>query len=695
MEVAGIPSSGFELAIAPPPRTVAKVMKRGTSLAPMWAIIRRTLIRVAESRGAAAFMTAALFVGVLVGVGASLLVWSIGAVDWLRELLGDGTAARWAFLATIPIGIFVAWTINRVWGPGVSSGGVSETMIGLSLRGGYLPTRTIGAKIAATAATLGTGGSGGREGPVVQIGATIGSSFGRYTRFGEDQIRGLVAAGAAAGIAASFNAPIAGMLFALEVILGNFAIRHLNAVVVASVAAAVTARELVGAELILSAPTHSLGHPLELALYALLALIAVAVAWLFLHILARTEKLAEARRGWQLPLVLGLAVGALVVFEPRLAGSGQEYLSRLLRLSTESPTLWITLVVIALLKTLATALTRAGGGSGGTLMPSLVIGASLGAALTLVLQPIWGFSELNIGAFAVVGMAATFAATGRAPLTSILIVFEITGDYNLVLPLMLAASLSTFLIEKVYPDSVYTIPLRMKGIHLTQTEDIDLLDTVNVGQVMTLPKSILEPTMTVDRALTVLRDGRHNGLPVVHKGRLLGLATVADLQRADPEAPLETVMTHDPITVSPKMPVSGALARMASLGVGRMPVVSDESPDHYLGMFRRESVVRAYHQALGATTDRSLYRERFKARTQPGASFFEMPIPPNSAVDGKSVKEITWPESATLVSVRRGGSVLIPHGDTRLRTGDTITAFGSHDARVEVAYTVEPSTDST
>lgn len=657
----------------------------------MWPVVRRTLIRIAESRGAAAFMTAALFVGVLVGVGASLLVWSIDGVEWVAELAGGTTT--WVVLVVIPVGIGVAWTIDRIWGPGISSGGVSETMIGLSLRGGYLATRSVGAKIAATAVTLGSGGSGGREGPVVQIGATIGSSFARYTRFGEDQIRGLVAAGAAAGIAASFNAPIAGMLFALEVILGNFAIRHLNAVVVASVAAAVTARELVGAEQILSAPTHALGHPAELVLYAVLALVAVAVSVLFLQILERTEAIAERRPGPHLPIAFGFGVAAMVVIEPRLAGSGQEYLSGLLRLSTESPDLWLALVVLALLKTAATALTRAGGGSGGTLMPSLVIGGSLGAALTLVLQPIWGFSELNIGAFAVVGMAATFAATGRAPLTSILIVFEITGDYDLVLPLMLAASLATFLIQRFYPDSVYTIPLRRKGIHLTQTEDIDLLDTVTVGQVMTLPTTVLTPSLTVEEALAAMRRGRHNGLPVVVRSKLVGLATVSDLEVAAPEARLDTVMTRRPVTVSPKMPVSGALARMASLGVGRMPVVSDESPDHYLGMFRRDSIVRAYHLALGASTDRSLFRERFKARSQPGAAFFEMPIPPGSAIDGKFVKELPWPESATLVSVRRGGSVLIPHGDTRLQTGDTITAFGSHDARIEVAYIVEPAPD--
>lgn len=174
----------------------------------MWPVIRRALVRVVEARGAAAFMTASLVVGALVGLGASMLVWGIAVVERLVSGL-EGALGTWRFLVAVPAGFTAAWVLDRRFGPGVMGGGVTETMVGMSLRGGYLPTRTIGPKIAATALTLGAGGSAGREGPIVQIGATIGSSLATYTRFGEDQIRGLVAAGAGAGIAAAFNAPIA------------------------------------------------------------------------------------------------------------------------------------------------------------------------------------------------------------------------------------------------------------------------------------------------------------------------------------------------------------------------------------------------------------------------------------------------------------------------------------------------------
>jgi CIC family chloride channel protein len=664
--------------------------------------VRQTL----KARGAPAFLAASLAVGILVGVSAALLV--VG-IDWVRSITewcieqgaewredGIGAEGRWVFLGLVPLGITLSWLIARRFGHEVESGGVTETMTGLSLHGGYLPTRTIFAKIGATIATLGFGGSGGREGPATMIGGTIGSSVARYSRFGEDQIRSLIAAGAGAGIGASFAAPIAGMLFAMEVMLGNFAVRHLNAVVIASVAAAVTTRSLVGEDAILSAPVHRDLVPAELLLYALLGLLAVASALLFLKILDQvsSQTWTENRPRWVRPVVAGLMVAGIGLVAPDALGTGQEYVAELLESTTTTDEVWWVLLLIAGAKMVTNALTRSGGGSAGTFMPSLFIGASLGTALAVVVGPIWGFSTLDSGAFAIVGMAAVFAAMARAPLTSILIVFEITGDYGLVLPLMLATSLATLLADRMHPESVYTMPLRRKGIHLLRREDIDLLDTVTVGEVMKWPGTLLSTTTTTDVVEQILDDSHHHGLPVVDdEGHLAGILTVSDVARRggpSPDLTVADIMTPHPITVVPSMPVSAALARMAALGVGRLPVVSDDDPTRFVGMFRRESVVRAYHHALGSTTDRHLYRERARVRTQPGAAFYEMPVMADSFAHGKRVKELSWPEEATLVSIRRGTRVIIPHGDTIIERGDTITAFGSSDSRVELAYLLEP-----
>ncbi|MCJ7752961.1 MAG: chloride channel protein, partial [Thermoanaerobaculales bacterium] len=194
----------------------------------------------------ARFLGLSLLVGVLVGAGAALLIWAIEWVgqgfDWAGESAGVG---RYALLVSVPLGLLAAWWVGAKWAPEVSGDGVPEATIGLAVHAGYLPTRSIPLKILVTAFTLGGGGSAGREGPIVQIGATIGSSIARRTGLGEDKIRSLVAAGAGAAIGASFNAPIAGMLFAMEVMLRTFSVRHLSAVVVASVAAAVTNESLV------------------------------------------------------------------------------------------------------------------------------------------------------------------------------------------------------------------------------------------------------------------------------------------------------------------------------------------------------------------------------------------------------------------------------------------------------------------
>ena len=645
------------------------------------------------TRGTASFLTAALVLGVLVGLGAAVLVWAIAGVfhiwESAEDALGWGT---WLFVVSIPIGLLISWGLNRRFGPGVSSGGVTETIVGTALHGGYLPTRLIPAKIIATAATLGFGGSGGREGPIALIGGTIGSSFARYTGFGHDQIRSLVAAGAGAGIGASFNAPIAGMLFAMEVILRSFSVRHLNAIVITSVIAAVTTQQLVGDERILQSPAYDLADPLQLVLYAALAVVAVLFGVAFLKVLGFVGGLHLPVPGWTLPIGAGVLVGLIGLVEPHALGTGQRFLSELLAGAADNTDAWYALFLLAGVKIITTTLTRAGGGSVGTFMAALFIGGAVGAGFALLVDPIWTFSELDSGAFAVVGMAATFAAVARAPLTSVIIVFEITGNYGLVLPLMLGAALATFLGDRLHADSAYTIELTRNGIHLPTTQDIDLLDTIDVGEVMGPVDEPADPTMTVQELTELLDRTHHHGVPVVEGGRLVGVVSYTDIARAKPGVEsVAAIMTERAITVTAGQPVSAALARMASLGLGRLPVVSETDTSDLVGMFRRESVVRAYHEALGTATGRELYRERVRLRSQPDAAFFEMTVLRGSPLSNQTVKDVPWPDSATLVSIRRGTNVLIPHGSTMLQPDDGLTFFGTTGARVELGHLMEPS----
>jgi CIC family chloride channel protein len=663
----------------------------------------RTFTRLPErslaflrDRESGVFLGISLLVGVAVGVGAALLIGALEAVglmfEWVDQRFLDG--ADWYVVLSVPIGVTIAWWLARRFAPEAAGDGVPEVSAALAVHAGYLSTKSIPIKILATAFTLGGGGSAGREGPIVQVGGAIGSSISRRFNLGEDMVRSLVAAGAAAAIGASFNAPIAGMLFGLEVILGSFAVRHMSSVVLASIAAAVTLRVLVPAEEILQAASYGLGDTRELLLYAGLAILAVVAAWLFLRLLDVVERFSDrnARPAWLRPVGLGLAVGLLGLLEPRVLGTGQDFVTSLLsaqefgeRFQVDAYA-WEVLIALALMKIVATGMTAATGGSGGAFMPSLFIGATLGAGYAQLVAPFWDFSDLRPGAFAVVGMATVFAAVARAPLTSIIIVFEVTGasDYGLIVPLMLSATFATFVADKVHPASVYTMPLERRGIRLTRASEVDLLDTIAVGDVMNTETTWARADMTLAEADQLMHSQRHHGLPVVGSRGLVGVVTVTDILRASEEPErlrVSDVMTPRPVTVSPATPVSEALERMAVLGVGRLPVVSDDDATQLVGVFRREEAVRAYHQALGTSKGTHLDRERFRQRTDPGAHYYDFRIPPGSVADGKAVRSVGWPEGSTLVSVRRGTNVLVPAGDTVLAAGDVVTAFGTDASR--------------
>jgi len=265
-------------------------------------------------------------------------------------------------------------------------------------------------------------------------------------------------------------------------------------------------------------------------------------------------------------------------------------------------------------------------------------------------------------------------------LTSILIVFEITQDYRLVWALMLASSLATLIADLLSPESVYTMPLIRKGINLVRSSEVDMLETVTVGQVMSQQETVT-PDMSLEEARRILEEHGHHGTAVVDGDRLVGILSMSDILRARDAATVGEVMTARPVTVIENTPVSETLERMAALGVSRLPVVSAHNVDRLVGMFRRGDAVNAYHRALGEAKGVELARARHRRRAEPGVSFFEVRVPPGSHLDGKLVKEVSWPEGCTVVSVRRGTIVLVPSGNTRLQVGDVITAFGTKGAR--------------
>ncbi len=388
----------------------------------------------------------ATVLGLLGGLGAVGFRLFIDAVNWAAWRRAPfsldyvaGLPFWWKVAAPTAGGLIVGlitWRFARE----ARGHGVPEVMAAVALQGGRIRPRVVIAKLLASGICIGSGGSVGREGPIVQIGSALGSTLGQWLRIDQRRLRTLVGCGAAAGIAATFNAPVAGALFAVEVILGDFGVAQFAPIVISSVAATVVSRYFLGDFPAFEVPAYSLVHASELFAYAGLGVIAGLVAIAFTRTLYAVEDAFE-RVPVTPPLravIGGAMIGVIGIFVPHIFGVGYEAITEALH----GRFAWHFLALLVVLKILAVSITIGSGGSGGVFAPSLFIGAMLGGSVGTVVHNIWPTSTAGVGAYALVGMGAVVGAATHAPITAILIIFEMTGDYKIILPLMLAVVVS-------------------------------------------------------------------------------------------------------------------------------------------------------------------------------------------------------------------------------------------------------------
>ena len=660
-----------------------------------------------------------LFLGAATGFVTGLLAAAlIGGIQLVQRLAFGSSATTFELLLVPVLGAVLTGVIVTYWAPEPSGSGILRTMETLALHGGRSRKRVPAAGLAATSLSLGSGLSGGREAPIVLIGGSIGSLLGQVFALDEERLRSLVAAGAAAGIGASFNAPIAGMLFAIELIVGGLRTRSLQVIVVSSVVGSVTARQILGGGFVFEPQiaqrieeAYTLEHPSHLLLYVLLGLVAagVGLAFMYSEIWASRRFAALQRRIWR-PLTLGiagLAVGVLAVAGlPEILGSGdhlppidgiRDPIQRMIDGTFGEPA-WGTvglLVLLLVAKLVATSLTIGSGAAVGAFAPSLFMGAALGGALGMATALLFPDTGIAPGGVALVGMAAVFGAIARTPLTAILIVFELTNDYALVLPLMLATGVALFVADRVTSDSIYTRSLRLRGIVYQQPEDVDIMQTVRVREVMTSDHPTVPPTMSVAELRLLFADTRSHGFAVVDEGRLHGIVAVSDLQRIEDhpdvragrrepdELTVGDICTERVLSVEPDDPVFRALHRMAAIDVGRIPVAT-AGGRRFLGMVRRSDVVQAYQRAIVRSLSDQQHRESRRLRDLAGVRFVEYIVDPDSEAAGKAVREIVWPKRTVLTSIRRAGEVIMPNGDTVLEPGDEVVVLTALETTGEV-----------
>jgi len=644
---------------------------------------------------------AALAVGLLGGLCAvgfrqlihfgQLTAWwhSSYTLDYIRSL------PWWWKVITPTIGGLVVGMITYYFAREVKGHGVPEVMEAVSLRGGRIRPRVVVAKMLASGVCIASGGSVGREGPIVQIGSALGSTIGQWLRISQRRLRTLVGCGAAAGIAATFNAPVAGALFAVEIILGDFGVSQFSPIVISSVAATVVSRGFLGDFPAFQVPAYSLISPKELLVYSVLGLLAGIVAVVFIKVLYGLEDVFDKIRLYQ-PLktaIGGTIIGLIAIGFPEVFGIGYETIDVALR----GDMLWHLLLVLMVLKILAVSVTIGSGGSGGIFAPSLFIGAMMGGTVGAVANMIWPGSVAGPGAYALVGMAAVVGASTHAPITAILIVFELTSEYKIILPLMISCILATLLATRLKKGSIYTLKLLRRGVDIHKGQSLNVLRELKVESVMRrdiVTVSAGTPLMSI---VSQFVEHPSNSVFVVDRDHhLRGLITLDEMRQilADPQSLKNLVIAQDLMIESgfPVFHTSDNLADvMKRLGSHSfvVPVVDN---GRIVGGIWPEDVFNSYNaeifkreMATGMASTLNSERPMQAVPVAGDVAIAEIPVP--TRFHGKTIAELDIRKrfSVSVVMVKRKSdkgeetvsSVVV--ADTVLHAGDFILVMGSKD----------------
>ena len=642
----------------------------------------------------------ALVVGAGAGGGAVLFRYLI---LWFTELFtgrGDYSNAGHVASSHFPgLGMFFVLVTpvigGAIYGPVVDrfakearGHGVPEVMLAVAERGGRIHPAVAAVKSLASALCIGSGGSVGREGPIVQIGSALGSSTGQILRVPEARMRLLVACGAAGGIAATFNAPIAGVFFALELILRDFAVESFGAVVLASVTASVIGRAAFGNHPFLALPAFSVVSPPEFALYAVLGLLTALAGVAFVRVLYGFEDIFDRLWRWPeawRPAACGVLLGGLMLALPEMYGVGYPVLERAVRQHYVAGFLLVLLVG----KIAATSLTIAIGGSGGVFAPSLFMGAMLGGAYGAGVHHLFPGATAPAGAYALVAMGGVFAGAARAPITAVLIVFELTGDYQIVLPLMVTIVVSTAVSSVLSADTIYTLKLRRRGINILQGRQANLMEILTVGDAMVALPDPVPDDIPLNAVIDRFDTADVDALPVTDStGAYVGVVTQRQVEEAARANRIDATAAELVGTATTTLVETQNLESAISALVdnnGGVPVLSP-SGDRLVGWVSHRDVLRAYNTRLRRTARQAAAHPDTpipapatagtvaeKETPLQGLRVVELELTAGAAPIGQAVGRIDWPASTQLIAIRRGGQSFEPDEGSILAEGDRLS----------------------
>ena len=666
----------------------------------------QSLLQAFQSHERVFGLTVALFIGVLTGFAGIGFQFSIQEVrkiaEWLPELVGGFSSWTWIGIVLAPVvgGAIVGPLIWR-FAPEARGHGVPEVMAAVLTKGGFIRPRVVLVKSLASAISIGSGGSVGREGPIVQIGSTIGSTLGFLLHQPPRVMRTFVACGAAGGIAATFNAPIAGALFAVEIILGDFGFIQLGPIITSAVTATVISRGIIGNFAAFEVPPYELVNPFELVPYVGLGLMCGLVAVVFIGLLDRMEGLFERQiRLHQAfkPALGGLVIGCIGLYFPQIFGVGYEAVNTALHGG-------IPLVMLAALvavKLVATTVTLASGGSGGIFAPSLFLGAMVGGVVGTVTNGLFPAATASPGAYSLVGMAAMVGATTQAPITAIVIIFELTNDYKIILPLMISTIIAVLTASTLSKESIYTHKLKRKGIDLETSRETDLLKKVRVRDMMRREFDKVPEAMPFNFLVDELIQSARSHLPVVNaENTMVGVVfrNVAQKFLRDKPVLADVAIARD-ASVSeypfllPGDTLHQAMLRFNESGLRELYVLQDLSARKLVGVVRKGDLMDAYHREVikRSSGESFAYNINNPHRLEPvkvmeGYGIIELESP--HAFSGRLLRELDLRNrfGVNVLAIKRevtdGGTpttrVWVPESSDRLEDGDVLVIMGRTD----------------
>ncbi len=551
----------------------------------------------------------AMIVGLAGGFGAIGFRYLINFFQTLayggkNDLLELVVNLPWYYRVAVPvIGGLIVGPLVYFFAREAKGHGVPEVMESIALKGGVIRKRVVVVKTLASAICIASGGSVGREGPIVQIGSAVGSALGQFIKASADRMRILVGCGAAAGIAATFNAPIAGSMFALEVILGDFGLATFSPIVISSVVATAVSRAYLGDTPAFIVPVYELVSAWELPMYLFLGLFCALVGITFTKILYRIEDLFDEIKfpDYLKGIIGGLILGIGSLVFPQILGVGYGAIDMALMQQMA----WWLLLVLVPVKILATSITIGSGGSGGIFAPSLFLGAMAGGFFGAVVHQLFPGLTASPGAYSIVGMGAVVSATTHGPLAAILILFEMTGDYKIILPLMLSCIIAAIAAGQLMRDSIYTLKLIRRGVDIKEGKEVNVLKSMRVKEVMNPNVETITEALPLEQMSEVISKSKFNSFPVLDaKNQLIGILSFNDYNEAIFDEHLKDLVvakdlaTTDLVTVSLDDNLYTALEKISLKDFAVLPVVSEADPLRLEGVISRRDIIGAYNKAV-------------------------------------------------------------------------------------------------